>query len=174
MKRLFLLLVALLVIPLTGCRDLKNNIEAGIGALKLNDYSRCENCSIKFLDDRYSPVASYFITPSGFEMDKLDEMGYMMKIMVSYTVYYTKSYDVLWDIGYAGAPKYEVSISDDTLTGNYESDIKTTKNKASKSIYIDTYISNIKNRRWSLNFSTDNIQNVVHFEDIYVTYTCHK
>lgn len=141
--------------------------------MKLTDTARCKDFYIKWWTD-YDSSASFYITPSGFEMDKLDERGYYMTIDVTYNVHYKKDYDFLFDVGYAGSPKYEVSIVNSDLMGKFENDLSTSTTKIERNISITSSIANIKNQRWCLTFSTDNIQNIIYFTDIVVTYNCFK
>lgn len=173
MKKIYLLII-LLLIPLMGCSEDIEFIKDKIENLKLEDSAKCENFSIKFMDDDYSSSTSFYITPNGFEMDKLEEKGYSMQINVTYNVYYRKDYNVLWDVGYAGSPKYEISIVNEDGLGKFEYDLPTTKSPVSKSLTLTAQIADIKDQRWVLSFSTNNIQNIIYFSDILITYTCFK
>lgn len=144
-----------------------------VPALKLSDTKNCTNCSIKW-GTGHDASASYYITPENFDYDKLEEKNYKMKIVVSFSVNYKKDYDVPFDIGYAGSPKYEVSIMNNDLVGVMDRD-QTTKTVAqSRSITYVVSIANLRNTRILLIFSTNNIQNVIYFKNITVRYTCVK
>lgn len=174
MKRIFVFLMFCFMFIVSGCSEVAEDLGAVVENLKLTDTIKCKSCSIKFLDSNYSSSASYYITPNGFEMDKLEERGYSMEIKVTYNVYYKKDYDVLWDIGYAGSPKYEISILNSDGMGKFESDLTTTTSKVSRTLTIRASIADIKNQRWVLSFSTDNVQNIIYFTDIVVDYRCYK
>ena len=142
--------------------------------LKLVDQKRCTNVVLKMWAGN-DPIATWTITPSAeFDLGKLAEKGYYMQITVTYDVYYEKDYDVPFDIGYAGAPKYEVSIAKENLLGKHESDLPTTKEAVRKSITYTQYINDLIGEKLMLSFSTDNIQNLVYFKNIVVDYKCLK
>lgn len=176
MKKIMIIILMFcgLVFTLTGCQESMEDIGTVIENLKLNDTVNCKSCAIKFLDSNYNSSASYYITPNGFEMDKLQERGYYMEITVTYNVYYKKDYDVLWDIGYAGSPRYEISIMNSDYMGKAQSDLTTTLNKVSRKLTLRASIADIKNQRWVLTFSTDNVQNIIYFNNIVVNYNCYK
>lgn len=173
-KILILVMLIVSTLSLTSCNEEVEDVFVVVENLKLTDTVKCKECNIKFLDSNHSPSASYYITPNGFEMDKLEERGYYMEIEVTYNVYYKKDYDVLWDIGYAGSPKYEISILNSDGMGQMESNLTTKTSKVSRSLMIRGSIADIKNQRWVLTFSTDNVQNVIYFTDIVVNYRCYK
>ena len=133
-----------------------------------------EGCNIKW-DTKYESGYIYSITPSGFDLEALTQKGFnKIKITISYTVYYTKDYNVLLDIGYAGSPKYEVSIYNQNKEGLYYKDLPTTKQEKTNTYEYSINISEINSTRLDLKLSTNNIQNVIHFKDISVTYTAAK
>ena len=121
-----------------------------------------------------SPSIVYQITPNGFDMEELQINGYKMEITVSYDVYYEKDYDVPLNIGYAGAPKYEASIKNSNNIGTFEKDKSTSSARKTRTISYTASISDLKNDKITLTFSTDNIQNVIHFSNIVITYECYK
>ncbi len=139
--------------------------------LRISQTSTCKNTSLKFLDDR-TGSATYDISPSDFDLDALDKNGYFLRIEVTYDVYYKKDYDVPFDIGYAGSPKYEVSIYNSDLIGVLDEDMSTSKTTKTRTIKIEDYTTNLKNTKLRLTFSTDNIQNIIYFKNITVQYTC--
>ena len=177
-KRLSASIIVFILLFCVGCST--ENISIGtndqgfpvVETLKLQDKKYCTDCSIKFMDSNYSPMATYYITPSGFEMDKLNEKGYSMSITVSYTVYYKKN--MLIDIGYLGAPKYELTILNSDGLGKMETDIVAPKSEKNRSIQVSSTIVDLIDQRLTLTFSTDNIQNVIYFKNIVVTYQCYK
>ena len=122
--------------------------------------------------DPYYSQSTYNITPTDLNLELLKEKGYNVNITVYYTVYYKKDYDALLDIGYLGAPKYEVYLRGSNGTVYSEEDIKTNKNETQKTISYTYDIDNLKNV--SLIFSTNNIQNIIYFENITIKYTCIK
>lgn len=141
--------------------------------LKLADSMQCANTNIKFLNDIGS-AKTCAITPTGFDLEELSLRGYYIDIVVQYDVYYVKDYDILWDIGYMGSPKYEVSILNDDGVGQFQHDLTTTTSAKTRTIKYTARAINYSNSVIYLTFSTDNIQNIIYFKNITVSYTCHK
>lgn len=141
--------------------------------IKLEETKTTANVSIKHWDDLNSSV-SWSLTPNGFDLDRLQIEGYSMTITVQYDVRYEKDYDALWDIGYMGSPKYEAKLSSSRGYKDSRRDLKTTTDIQSRSLSITSSIADLKNSTVTLTFSTDNIQNIIHFENITITYTCFK
>lgn len=139
--------------------------------LKLKDTQRCKDCSIKFSTST-DMSASYYITPQGFEWDKLEEKGYKMKITVTYDVYYKKDWSL--GIGYAGSPKYEVSVVNSDGMGKIDNNMPTEKYVQTRTLSFSSKIVDLKGTRLVLTFSTDNIQNKIYFENIKIDYQCYK
>ncbi len=155
--------------------SISDDITLYAGWVKKEDTKTCSNCKIKFMDDSYSSNLSCNITPSGFDYDKLEHYGANgLTVTVTYTVYYRKDYDVWLDIGYAGSPKYEASISNSSGYGKFLSDLTTSTSSRTRTISLSTTFDYFKNGSLYLTFSTDNIQNVIYFKDITVTYECVK
>ena len=141
--------------------------------VKISDKLYFENCEFKYLDCDYSSKALYDITPRSFNYSRLEELGYTsMNICVEYSVSYEKQYEFLWDIGYFGSPRYEVSISNDDCWGEFQEDIKTTDEYVCKIIEINAGFDYYNHTPIVLMFSTNNIQNVVKVKDISVSYIC--
>ena len=175
MKKNFILFVSFVFgITLTGCESLDvgpgNEGNPIIETLKTQDSVRCVGGAIKFLDDKLSPALIYNITPTGFELDRLEEKNYYLSLLITYDVYYKKDYDALWDIGYAGAPKYEVTIANSDLMGKMEEDLTTSKSTKTRTTDLNLRISDIRYTKWTLTFSTDNVQNIIYFNNIVVDY----
>ena len=139
--------------------------------LKLEDTQRCKDCSIKFSTST-DMSASYYITPEGFEWDKLEEKGYKMKITVTYDVYYKKDWDL--GLGYAGSPKYEVSVVNSDGMGKIDDNMSTQTTSQTRTLSFSSKIVDLKNTRLVLTFSTDNIQNIIYFKNIKIDYHCYK
>ena len=139
--------------------------------LKLEDTIKCKDCSIKFSTSE-NMSASYYITPEGFEWDKLEEKGYKMKITVTYDVYYKKDWSL--GFGYAGSPKYEVSVVNSDGMGKIDDNMPTETNSQTRTLSFSSRIVDLKDTRLVLTFSTDNIQNMIYFKNIRVDYQCYK
>ena len=116
----------------------------------------------------------YDVTPTGFDWERLTEEGYRITITVSYDFYYEKAYDVLWDVGYMGAPKYEISIVNGQGWGTIKEDLLTTTKKQKGSATYRTTLEEAQRDSIKLMFHTNNIQNIIHFSNIVATYQCVK
>lgn len=143
--------------------------------LRISNTSTYKGGEIKAWKDSYNLI-SYYITPNGFEMDKLCENDYNMEITISYKVYYTKDYNAPFDIGYAGAPKYEMEVKDVNSNRYFysERNITTSTSNTPYTISFRQSISDLKQAQLTLSFSTDNIQNTIYIDDVVVTYRCYK
>ncbi len=116
---------------------------------------------------------SYSLTPNGFNMERLQELDYRMKITVSYEVSYEKSYTGL-NIFYAGAPKFETYIKIGGTATVSKEDQTAPTNPMVKTLEYTAKISDIMGKDIKLEFSSDNCQNIVVFENITVAYECFK
>ena len=141
--------------------------------LKTSDTAKCADVSIK-LGTGYNSAVFWYITPSGFDLDELALKEYYLEIIVTYEVFYEKDYDVLWDIGYAGSPKYEAYILNSDKVGTVKEDLSTSKETTKRSMTYKINAADLKNHSITLNFSTDNIQNIIHFKNIAVSYEFKK
>ena len=126
--------------------------------------------SIKFMDEDYSSSVRYNITPNGFDYAALTAKGYKFKITVTYDVRYIKDYDVLWDIGYLGSPKYEISLMDSDGYGTHERDLGTSTKADTRTIRMKMSAVEFLSEQVFLKFSTDNVQNIIYFENISVVF----
>ncbi|MBE5757166.1 MAG: hypothetical protein E7342_05120 [Clostridiales bacterium] len=132
---------------------------------KVTYYKDC-NIKLGFKDDF---IMFYQIDFSKFDVKYLEEMGYGFRITLNYSVKYVKDYDVLWDIGYAGSPKYEVTILKGDLKGFLETGLPTTTDYKSKSFSKVVSSDFGEGNDVVFTFSTDNIQNIIYFRDIIVS-----
>ena len=157
-----------------SCKDIENKMQY-LGdsiTLKLDDSATCQPCSLKcWVNDNSATI--YTITPSGFDLDALETRNYKMNITVKYDVYYVKDYNVPFDIGYAGAPKYEVFITNSNGLRESNINMSTSTKSVSRSITYTSSITDIKNNTIKLTFSTDNIQNIIYFKNIKISYHCY-
>lgn len=133
----------------------------------------CENAKIKDWGDR-AEKAMYNVTPKDFDFDRLKKEEYSIKVTITYDVYYKKDYDVPFDIGYMGAPQYEMYFrsSNDKVYG--EEDLSTSTSTKTRTFEVTLSVEQIKNRTWYLEFSTDNIQNLIYFKNVTLEYKCVK
>lgn len=169
MKKTFaIILILAIVLSFVSC---KSASPFDAITLKLKDTTYCNDCSIK-LSMSGDMIASYYITPEGFEWDTLEQKGYKMKITVTYDVYYKKDWDL--GFGYAGSPKYEISVVNSDGMGKIDENMPTSTSTQTKIFSFASRIVDLKETRLVLTFSTDNIQNIIYFKNIKVDYLCYR
>lgn len=155
--------------------QVNNNVTLYAKWLKIYDTANYKSGKIKFLDSAYSSSLSYNITPNTFNYDRLAELGYnYIELSVKYRVSYKKDYDVPFDIGYVGSPKYEFYILNAQGRGYGEENLPILKNYEYNEYTYDISFANAKSSTYTLTFSTDNVQNVIYFDNIVVTYRALK
>ena len=142
--------------------------------LKIRGVAKTESSVTISGKSGYNSGCSFNISPQGFDFDALYERGLNLDISVSYDVYYRKKYDVLWDVGYVGAPRYEVYLLGEDLKGNFKEDIKAPQSTQTKTISMCTSADYFDKNTITLTFSTNNVQNAIYIDNIVVTYTCGK
>ena len=121
------------------------------------------------LDLSVDSYKSFNITPYDFDVDFLKKNGYGIEITVQYSYYYVKDYDVLFDIGYAGSPRFEFSIYNNDGVGYFEKNLPTKKTTQTEVYSVVSDMNFINNKDIFLKFSTDNIQNLIYFKNIIVS-----
>ncbi|MBQ7761297.1 MAG: InlB B-repeat-containing protein [Clostridia bacterium] len=141
--------------------------------LRIKETTKCKDSSIKCWDG-YSSYAGYGVTPSDFDFERLAKEGYNFHVKISYDVYYVKDYDVPLDIGYAGAPKYEAYLTSTNGKSYGKKDLTTTTSSRTVTMEYNIKLSEIINEKWTLEFSTDNIQNIIRFKNIVIEFSCVK
>ncbi len=161
---------ASLITPAIYPIEVKNDTVLYAKWLRIHKTVKLADTSIK-LDTNFENSSLYSISGDGFNLDRLSELGYRLYLTVSYDVYYEKDYNVWWDIGYMGAPKYEVGVLNDDLMGSLEKDITASTNVIRKKEQWKFSISELENNNWVLVFYTDNIQNIIYFENIELDYS---
>lgn len=134
----------------------------------------CEDIKLKSLDSDYYNATYYSLSPSGFDFQELEKRGYNISIEVQYNVRYKKDYAIPLDIGYFGSPKYKVGIINDDNAGVWKSDLGTTQSATTRSVSRKMSVASFNKNRIRLYFSTENVQNIIYFEDITIKYTCYK
>ena len=142
--------------------------------LRISDTVNCTDTKIKFMDDVYNSSVLFDVTPPRFDLAELAARGYVIKINVEYDVYYKKDYDVLLDIGYAGAPKYEAYIMTSDYRGIAKENLTTSTSTKTRTMSLEASANSFLNEIFYLKFSTDNIQNIIYFKNVKVEYTCYK
>ena len=128
----------------------------------------CKDIKIKALSSTYDNDKSFGLSLVGFDYDYLEKNGMGLQFKIMYNVKYKKDYDVPFDIGYAGSPKYEISLMNNSLQGYFEENLPTTKSEVEKCYTYNTALNFSKDEQISLIFSTDNIQNIILFSDIVI------
>ena len=141
--------------------------------LKIKKIEKVNGSSIKNWTG-CSPSIGIDLTGNGFDIEQLTKLGYKIKITASFEAYYTKDYNALWDVGYAGAPIYTYSIQDSSGKGVQNEDRYCSTTAQKRSITITQDASYFKNDNLLLKFSTDNIQNTVYIQNVVITYECVK
>ena len=134
----------------------------------------CSNFSLKSMDESLNSSTAYKITPSLLDLETLKKENYRVKITLEYEVYYKKDYDIAFDIGYAGAPKYSVSICYSDGYGAFENDLTTKTASQKRYLTFTTTASDLDKDQLYLRFSTKNIQNIVYFKNVSISYSCYK
>ena len=154
--------------PMDLNRDVTLYAKWGIGTYSVEQ----DDCSVQFsVVDDYSFRGMYIITPTEFDLQALASLGYSIKVDVTYDVYYEKNYDVPLDIGYAGAPDHAVAIVDDYDDGELREGLSTEKEPVSESVSLVISASGLLDTGLYLKLMTYNLQNLVHYKNITVTYT---
>ncbi len=134
----------------------------------------CKDISIKYLDNSQSNGYYFSLRPKEFDYVRLASEGYTLTVTVTYDVRYKKDYDVLWDIGYAGSPQYEISLTDSDEKGVSYKNMSTNTVADSRSITLTVDAMKLLQKELRLRFSTDNIQNIIYFENINIFYQFSK
>lgn len=136
---------------------------------------KVDDAVIKFAtDNAYSYKAEYDIIPNELDLKVLADQGYLLKIDVTYEVYYKKDYNVVFDLGYMGAPDHDVYIADINDKGEKLKNLPTSTDPKSESISTVISAENILKTPFFLQFFTYNTQNIVYFKNVVINYTCMK
>ena len=142
--------------------------------LKIKGTMQCDGAVFKNWEGFHSG-GRWSVTPVGFDYDALKRQEYIgINITVTYDVYYRKDYDALWDVGYAGAPKYEASLMNSGGVGTRKNNLSTTQSASQRSISCGFRFDEMDSETIYLRFATENVQNKVYIDNIIVTYECVK
>ena len=161
--------------PVVYPLSVKNDMTLYARWSKSADSRIFDNASVQFdVDDDYNYKAEYFVTPDTLDIRGLAAAGYYIKIHVTYNVYYEKVYNVPFDIGYLGAPDHDVAIVDDYDEGTKLVDLPTDTEPQAESFTAVVSAASLLDTQLRLQLMTYNVQNVVYFTDISVTYTVQK
>ena len=96
----------------------------------------------------------------------------MKSLSITIRFSYTKDWSL--GLGYLGSPKYEVTVVNSDGMGKIYNDLPTTTNSQTQSFSFSMSIADLKDTRLVLTFSTDNIQNLIHFKNIKINYRCYQ
>ncbi len=127
-----------------------------------------EKAYIKNLDSSLSKAHTIRIPLDDFNLMQLAMEGYTMNITVSFDIRYKKDYDVIGDVGYMGAPKYDVTLYDQY--GNRDS-VKgrlATLNASMQIFHIYIKPTDLLKNEIQCKISTENIQNIIYIENLSV------
>ncbi len=138
--------------------------------LKIEDSTKIEGGKFSGKSDYASAI--YCDVSPNFDFDTLSQKGMSIEISVSYDIYYKKDYNIIGNIGYMGAPRYEVYLLGEDLKGVWEEDVSTPSSSQTKKLVMCTTASYFKDNNITLTFSTNNIQNYIKVENIVVNYRC--
>lgn len=168
MKKICILLLMVFTFLLISCGSGTGSNNIFGNNLKTSDEIKIKDVKIE------ANYVSCYITPNGFEYDELANEGYSgMSIKVSYSVKFEKTYTG-WDMFYAGKPKYDVTIEDESEMGLHLTGLETKSSKTSKTHTYSADLVDIKDNRITLTLGSINIQNAIYFTDIVVEYKCYK
>lgn len=152
-------------VPYDFSRPVTTNFKLYAGfALKTKTING-RDIKIKSLSSTYDSVGLSLV---GFDYDYLEKNGMGLQFRITYKVKYQKDYNMLFDIGYAGAPEYDLSLMNSSYNGYYEDDLTTSTTAVKKSYSFNTPTYFSKDKQVRLKFSTDNVQNIVLISDIVV------
>ena len=144
--------------------------------LRVYDKSNCVDVELDAFDKDLDGSVLFDITPSRLRLDlqELSKEGYSIQIKITYDVRYKKTYDVPFDIGYAGAPKYQVELIQNQRYIMKEQSGTAPSSFQTKTITYSAYASEYIGENYYLVFSTKNVQNSVWFSNITIEYVCQK
>lgn len=155
-------------VPYDFSRPVTTNFKLYAGFALKTKTINCKDIKIKALSSTYDNDKSFGLSLVGFDYDYLEKNGMGLQFKIMYNVKYKKDYDVPFDIGYAGSPKYEISLMNNSLQGYFEENLPTTKSEVEKCYTYNTALNFSKDEQISLIFSTDNVQNIIFFSDMVI------
>ncbi len=138
--------------------------------LRTHGLSTYEKFAIKYLDNAFKNEYKWSILPNEFDYMRLALDGYTLNIDVSYKVYYEQDYKAIGNIGYMGSPKYEIAIYDKNGVGTYASDLGTSGEADERTISLQIKAIDLLNNNIYIEISTNNVQNIIYFEDLEILY----
>lgn len=136
------------------------------------DSIKCDNAVVS-CNDSHNFEAIYIAAPKNMDLKALAEQGYYIKMEATYDVYYEKEWDVPLDLGYKGAPNHDVLLVNPEDEGSVNKDLSTSTTATTETISLVVSAESLLNtQHYYLRLRTYNIQNVVYFENITITFTC--
>ena len=137
--------------------------------LKIYAEVKGDNFSISSKNGYYS-LRSYEVMPDSLDMQALAQKNMKVKVTVYYDVSYQRDYDFF--VGYMGAPKYEVYLLDDNDFGDFKEDVTAPSSSKQRTLSFTMSAQKLIDNHIIFTASTDNIQNIIFFKNIYVTCEC--
>ena len=137
--------------------------------LQTKETITCQNTKIKD-NSAYNSRETINITPKNLDLNKLAEQGYLITITVTYDVNYTESYDLIW----FGPPEYECYLYKGSVLLEEKENLNTSTSAVRRTITYTGSAATLKGSNLWFEVSTDNIQNIINFSNITVTYKCTK
>ncbi len=153
--------------------EIKSNTTLYAKWLQLRYEATGQNFSIKFMDNNKDSSKGFSVSPN-LDFEALAQKGYRVNVEITYDVYYVKDYDVLWDIGYLGAPKFESYLYEGDKLMDKKENVTATLSPKTKTLSFTTSASSLRNADIRIVFSTDNIQNKICFKNLSAVVTCFK
>lgn len=156
------------MVPYDFSRPVTTNFKLYAGFALKTKTINCHDIKIKSLSSTYDSYENMGLSLVGFDYDYLEKNNMGLQFRITYNVKYQKDYNMLFDIGYAGAPEYDLSLINSSYNGYSKDDLTTTATAVKKSYSFNTPTYFSKDKSVRLKFSTDNVQNIVIISDIVV------
>ena len=157
--------------PVTYPFNVKNDMTVYAKWTNSTEAIECADASVQFsTDDSYK--ATYLAVPATMDLKGLANQGCFVKIVATYDVYYEKDWDIPFDIGYDGAPYHDAYIVDFDENGVLNKDLSTSTTETTETISLVVSAERLLNTNYYLKLLTYNLQNVVHFKNVKITFTC--
>lgn len=179
MKRTAFILLIALLFSITACTkapDSSDSDSSDSGDISLlTETITCPDASVQFShDDSYNYDATYAAVPTKLDLNALAKQDYYIKIEATYDVHYEKDFDTPLDIGYLGAPDHDAYIVDQYDKGTKNKNLSTSTTKTTETISLVVSAKSFSNTDYYLRLMTYNLQNIVHFTNVKITFTCQK
>ncbi len=137
--------------------------------LKVGETERLDNFSLK-LDSEFKNIKRFELSVSDYELDRLEGLDLSLLVTVEYDVRYVKEYNVFWDIGYLGAPKYRVSFINSDFDVVVNTDTASNTELEHRRYTVTLTPEQIRQNDFYLIFITDTVQNTIYYENIVLSY----